>query len=207
MTATLRPVAAVIALVAVVGGGAIWFAGLTTNPSPPESTSSPIPSLAPPPTSAPTAVASPTAVADAVRGWPGNRSISAPGLYSWDEVNCEPNNCVMGVLHRHDDVKNNDVRIVIERIAEWSAGADATPVMVAGHTGFYQRVDAEQEVWNVVFDGRLVSISLTIGSATSKEVADEAHSIIDSLAYEPRDTPLGFRLVFRLTSWLWDSPL
>jgi hypothetical protein len=167
-------------------------------------------SLGSSPTALPSAVTSPTAEADAVKGWPGNRGSSAPGLYSWDEVTCEPTNCIMGVLHSHGSDDGTDVesvRISISRITEWSiSDASATPVTVAGHQGLYLHSNPQLEGWNVDFDGTLLSITLSVGSGADEAVVDEAYSIIESLVYEQRDTPLGFRLVFRLPSGRWDSP-
>ena len=147
---------------------------------------------------------------DSVLGWPGNRGSSEPGLYSWDGSTCEPTNCLMGVLHRHrnTDTAGKDVRISIGEISEPTiSDASATPVTVAGHPGLYLRINSELEEWNVDFDGTLMSISLSAESGASQADVDEANSIIESLVYEQRDTPLGFRLVFRLPSRHWDSPL
>lgn len=110
----------------------------------------------------------------------------------------------MGVLHNHG---SNDVRISIGRIPERTiSDVSATPVTVAGHQGLYLRIDPQLEEWNVGFDGTLLSVSLSAESSASQADVDEAHSIIESLVYEQQDTPLGFRLVFRLPSPGWDSP-
>ena len=112
----------------------------------------------------------------------------------------------MGVLHNHGSTAGV-VRISIDEIAERTiSDASATPVTVAGHQGLYVRIDPELEQWNVDFDGTLLSISLSAESSASGADVAEANSIIESLAYEQQDTPLGFRLVFRLPSSHWDSP-
>ena len=210
MPSHLRLAAAAIAVIALLGGGAIWYVGQSTDPSPPTATGSPVSSLAPSPTAMPSAATSPTAEADVVKGWPGNKGSSAPGLYSWDGLTCEPTHCVMGVIHNHGPgtgTTDDQVRISISRITEWSiSGASATPVTVAGHQGLYLRIDPQLEEWNVDFDGTLLSITLSVESGADEAVVDEAYSIIESLVYEQRDTPLGFRLVFRLPSSQWDSP-
>jgi hypothetical protein len=147
---------------------------------------------------------SPTAAADLVKGWPGNQNSNKPGLYSWDGSTCEPTNCLMGVLHNHGSY---DVRISIERISEPTiSDARSTLVTVAGHRGLYLRVNEQLEEWNVEFDGTLLKISISAEPGASQADVDDAHSIIDSLVYEQQDTPLGFRLVFRLPSPHWDSP-
>src|SRR5262245_25228723 len=188
---------AVLVLVALVAGGAIWYVGQSPDPSPPLTSDSPVPSLGPSPTPAPS-------VAARVLSWPGNAGSNEPGLYSWDGVNCVTGrNCLVGVLHNH---LVTGVRIEIARILEWSiSDASATPVTVAGHQGLYLRVSQQLEKWNVDFDGTLVSISLLVETGASGAVA-EAQSIIESLAYEEQDTPIGFRLVFTLPSRNWDSP-
>lgn len=208
MPTYLRLTAAAIAVLALVGGGAIWYAGQSTDPSPPTSTGSTVPSLAPSPTALPTAARTPT-TPDGVRGWPGNRGSSEPGLYSWDGAWCATSPCLMGVLHNHGASGGGEVRISIERVTEWSISASdarATPVTVAGHEGLYLRLDPQLEEWNVDFDGTLLRIAISTESGASQANIDEAHSIIESLAYEQRDTALGFRLVFTLPSSQWDSP-
>lgn len=196
--------AVMVTVIAVAGALVIGGPTLPTAPPSP----SPVPSVSF--TSPLYAATSPTAEADVVKGWPGNQGSSAPGLYSWDGLTCEPTNCVMGVIHNHGPGTGttvDQVRISISRITEWSiSGASATPVTVAGHQGLYLRIDPQLEEWNVDFDGTLLSITLSVKSGADEAVVAEANSIIESLVYEQRDTPLGFRLVFRLPSSQWDSP-
>ena len=112
----------------------------------------------------------------------------------------------MGVLHNHG---SNDgvVRISIDQTPEPTiSDANATPVTVAGHQGLYLRINPELEEWNIDLGGTLLSITLSAERTASQADVDEANAIIESLVYEPQDTPLGFRLVFRLPSQHWDSP-
>ena len=186
---------AAIIVAMIIGAGAIWFGGQVPESPPATSNPSLIPSSAPSPTTSPNA--------RVVAGWPGNAGYSQPGLYSWDGVTCE-GRCLIGVLHNHG---SNDVRLSIERISDWTiSDADATPVSIAGHQGRYLHITPLLEEWNIDFDGTLLGISLLVERGASQADIDEANAMIDSLEYEQRDTPLGFRLVFRLPSEHWDSP-
>ena len=78
-------------------------------------------------------------------------------------------------------------------------------MVVAGHDGFYRRVDDRRERWMVDIEGEPVGIQLTAKPGTSRADLAEAHAIIDSMRTEPADYGLGFRLVFTLTSSDWDS--
>ena len=81
-----------------------------------------------------------------------------------------------------------------------------TPVVVAGHDGYYRRVDDRRERWMVDIDGAPVAIQLTAKPGTSRADMAEAHAIIDSMRTVPSDHQyIGFSLVFTLTSNDWDS--
>lgn len=103
-----------------------------------------------------------------------------------------------------------DIRITGGRAGNVSA-AEGTAVTVAGHDGIYRLIDAGTEIsplreqWLAEIEGTTISILLTAKPGTSEADLAEAHAIIDSMYTEPRDTDLGFRLVFRLATDDWDS--
>lgn len=168
----------------------------------PNSTAIPTPSVADSP--APTASVPNASVmeGEVVRGWP-TTSQNPAGVYSWDGSSCAGINCIVGFMH--NGYGSGSVDITIERAGEGATvdeGAEA--VTVAGHDGIYQRIDARTEEWIVTIDGTTIAIRLRAEGATPTELA-EAHAIIDSMRTETRDTNLGFRLVFTLTTDDWDS--
>jgi hypothetical protein len=214
MTSFLRLLAAAIAVVAVVGGGAIWYIGQSTHPSPEPSTRSPSPSLASDPTASPSRSEAPAPSGQVARGWPSTGT-NPPGLYSWDGRRCAGQDCSQNFMH--NGYGSGDVAITIAVLPESPVAAGATAVTVAGHSGLYRRsVGSEPplapfdmprfEEWIVDIDGVWVAITLYAQPDTSDADLADAHAIIDSMRYEPSTgNPLGFRLVFRLTNAAWDS--
>ena len=227
MTSSLRLLAAAIALVAVVGGGAIWYAA-QTNP-PPTATQSPIPSFTaastqspiPRLTSAPTALPSPsqapTPSTEVVLGWP-TTSGSGPGLFSWDDNRCAGTSCVVGAGggFMHNCYGPCDVAITISVGPDTPVAAGGTAVTIAGHSGWYRRVVEPEpsfailgtpvtEEWTVEINRATVVIRLAAKPGASDAGLADAHAIIDSLRSEPSGQVAGFRLVFRLTNHDWDS--
>jgi hypothetical protein len=208
MTSSVRLLAAAIALMAVVGGGAIWYVGLT-NP-PPTPTQSPIPSSTP----APTASQGPTPSPEVALGWP-TTGMNGPGLYSWDGRRCAGRSCIPGFMH--DGYGPNNVAITIAELPENPVAAGSTAVTIAGHSGLYRRIVEPEpsfaldgklgvEEWIVEIDGVVVAIRLYAKQGTSEADLADAHAIIDSMRYERTGQPTrGFRLIFTLTTEHWDS--
>jgi hypothetical protein len=164
---------------------------------------SPTPSASPSPSSSASASpVSPTIRPEVVHGWPGRRPGGSPaGLYSW--VSWYSNN----PLHR-SWMHNGGVEILMGDAPASACLGGATHVTVAGHNATHTQIDDLElaEEWIVDFPERCLAIRLTARLGTSQADLDEAHAIIESLTYEPRDPPLtGFRLIFRLTTDDWDS--
>jgi hypothetical protein len=219
-TSTLRLVAAAIALLAIVGGGAIWYAGLSTKPTPPASTQSPDPSFtsAPSFTPAPTALPSPSVSQPTVWGWPSTIG-AGPGLYSWDGDRCAGKYCGASArdAFMHNCYGSCDAAITIEVLADKPVADGWRAVTIAGHSGWYRRLVEPDptvalfemqgyEEWVVDIDGVMVAISLDTKTGASDASLADAHAIIDSMRSEPSSrSPQGFRLVFRLTNYAWDS--
>jgi hypothetical protein len=80
-----------------------------------------------------------------------------------------------------------------------------TAATVAGHDGLYRRIGARKEEWIVGVKGTTLAIRLEAEPGASGANLAEAHAIIESMRTEPRDTKLGFRLVFTLMTDDWDS--
>ncbi len=216
-------------LLAVAVGFGIWSGGRnlvvppgaspTQSPSPSPSfeapTRSPSPSLE--------ARTNPPTGTEAVNGWP-RFGRNAPALYSWDASCGAPSTgmAVYGACNwMHNGSGSGDVEIVIFAVAPANLD-DATTVTVAGHDAAYRqidplmadwtvdllmdkRIDGRGEEWMVDIDGTTIAIHLTARRGTSQADIDEAHAIVESMTYEPRDNSLGFRLVFELTTDDWDS--
>ena len=215
MTGSLRLLAATLALVAVVGAGAMWYASETGPP--PASAASPIPRFTPAPTAlpSPSLVSSPST--DVVLGWLTTLE-NAPGVYSWDGDRCAGASCSVtssgGLMH--NCYGPCDVEIWIGVAAQDSIAAEATAVTIAGHSGWYRRVAEPEppfavsvsayEEWIAEIDGVLVVIRLLEEAGTSDASLDDGHAMIDSLRTEPSTrSPHGFRLVFTITNRDWDS--
>jgi hypothetical protein len=188
----LAVAAAAVAVIAIVVGIALLVRPPDVGPPP-----------APVSPSAPAASATEGEVA---YGWPDTNENPA-GVYSWDGSSCgrlpsSGSSCVMGFMHNGYGSGDVEIRLVSGGIIPDGFG---TAVTVAGHDGIYRRIDAQREEWIVDIEGTTISIQLTARPRTSQVELDEAHAIIDSMRTEPRDTDLGFRLVFTLTTNDWDS--
>ena len=186
--ASLALAAAAVLVIVLVGAGRIM--------RPPD--------VGPPPgpitSSAPAASAT---EGEVVQGWPTTRQNPA-GVYSWDGSTCAGTNCIVGFMH--NGYGSGSVDVTIERAGEGATADEGAEAMtVAGHDGIYQRIDARTEEWIVNIEGTTIAIRLKAeGSTTPTELA-EAHAIIGSMRTEKRDTNLGFRLIFTLTTDDWDS--
>jgi hypothetical protein len=213
MTSFLRLLAAAIAVIAIVGGGTIWYVGQSASSSP-EPSQSTIPSLASHPTALPSPSQMPAPSPEVARGWPST-SLNAPGLYSWDGRRCAGGSCLHGFMH--NGYGSGDVAITIKFAPESPVVAGATEVTVAGHRGWYRRAVGSEpslapfdmprfEEWIVEIDGYWVAIILYAQPGTSDADLADAHAIIDSMRYEAGgEGAWGFKLLFTLTNAEWDS--
>ena len=102
---------------------------------------------------------------------------------------------------------SGDVEISVGTAGGTISALGGVPVTVAGHDATYRRIDARLEEWLVDIEGMTYYIRLSAAPGTSQADLAEAHAIIDSMWTEPRNNDLGFRLVFRLTTTDWNSPL
>ena len=107
----------------------------------------------------------------------------------------------------HNGYASGDVEIFVEAASDAALipKEGATAVTVAGHDGLHRRIDARTEEWIVGIRGTTIAIRLEAKPGTSDADLAEAHAVIDSMRTEPRDTKLGFRLVFTLATNVWDS--
>jgi hypothetical protein len=106
----------------------------------------------------------------------------------------------------HNGYGSGDLEIRISSVGSLSGDGEA--VTVAGHDGIYRSVELAgslREEWVVDIDGTRIAVYLKSAPGTSEIELAEAHAIIASMRTEPRDTDLGFRLVFTLTTNDWDS--
>ena len=187
---------------ALAAAGVIAFVGfrylVPDNTGTTDPTASAITSPSPPPAS--------ITESDVDYGWP-TTSRNSPGVYSWNGSSCGRlpgrGSCIVGWMH--NGYGSGDVEIFIDAIAPGDVDDPGTAVSVAGHDGTYRRIDAQQEEWIVEIGDTTMSIRLTARPGTSQDDLDEAHAIIESMRTEPRDSDLGFRLVFTLTTDDWDS--
>jgi hypothetical protein len=188
---TLKVLGAGVLLSALVIGGA-----LAIRPSPNSSGQAA-------PVADEQATLPPTNPTRAVRGWPTTTQNPA-GKYSWDGRTCAGRWCSYGFMH--NGYASGDVDIYI-RVAPEAPEHDegGTAVTVAGHDGLYRRIDARTEEWIVPVGSTALAIRLEAAQGTSAADLAEAHAIIESMGTEPRDTKLGFRLVFTLETDDWDS--
>ncbi len=139
----------------------------------------------------------------AVRGWPHTAQNPA-GVYSWDGRRCAGQYCVYGFMH--NGYASGDVNISIRVASEASDEEEGTTaVTVAGHDALYRRISAGTEEWIVDIQGTTLAIRLKAEPGASDADLAEAHAIIASMRTEPRDTKVGFRLVFTLMTSDWDS--
>ncbi len=157
--------------------------------------------------------------------WPGrlasgwlSTSTNPAALYSWTGAGGNSTH-LEGFMH--NGYGSGDVAIQIGVADGAIPDADATAVEVAGHNGFYRRLDpqgdepailtpyepieGQGEEWIVDIEGTTLAILLTARPGTSQADLDDAHSIIDSMWTEPIDHSFGFRLVFRVPTDDWDS--
>lgn len=143
---------------------------------------------------------------EVVRGWPDTNE-NAAGVYSWDGSSCAGAYCTIGPSggFMHNGYGSGDVDITIDSTPGGASDGGWTAATVAGHDGYYRRTDALQEEWMVEIEGTAIVITLAAEPGTSQIELDEAHAIIDSMRTETRNTNLGFRLVFTLTTDDWDS--
>ena len=138
-----------------------------------------------------------------VRGWPHTAQNPA-GAYSWDRHTCAGQWCSLGFMH--NGYGSGDVEIVVEFASEAPIqNEDATAVTIAGHDGIHRRIDAGTEEWIVGIQQTTLAIRLEAKQGASDADLAEAHAIIKSMRTEPRDTKLGYRLVFTLMTNDWDS--
>jgi hypothetical protein len=138
-----------------------------------------------------------------VRGWPHTAQNPA-GQYSWDGHTCAGQSCVYGFMH--NGYASGDVAIHVQRVSKARIpDQGATAVTVAGRRGLYRRTSARTEEWFVRIKGATLAIRLEARLGASKADLAEAHAIIKSMRTQPRDTKLGFRLVFTLKTDDWDS--
>lgn len=99
-----------------------------------------------------------------------------------------------------------DVNIVLRVASKTPAPTEGqTAVTVAGHDGLYRRIGTRTEEWTVGIQGKTLAIRLEAEPGASDADLAEADAIIDSMRTEPRNTKLGFRLVFTLATDDWDS--
>ncbi len=139
-----------------------------------------------------------------VDGWPHTGENPA-GTYSWDGTWCAGTYCsTIGWMHNGYGSGNVDIMIA-RRSETITSDDDVREVTVAGYDATYRRADALREQWIVDIEGKSLVISVVVEPGTSDADLDEAHAIIDSMRVEPRDTDLGFRLVFILSTDDWDS--
>jgi len=196
-----RPVLATMALLIALAA----CSRSSSSPSEPTTSSSASTPEASVPASAPAASAS---EGELVRGWPDTNE-NAAGVYSWDGFSCAGAYCTVSADggFMHNGYGSGDVEITIDYVHEGAAISDAgwTAATIAGHDGLYRRIDAQQEEWMVDIEGTTIAIHLSAEPGTSQIELDEAHAIIDSMRTESRNTNLGFRLVFTLTTDDWDS--
>jgi len=158
----------------------------------------PVPSPSPSPSASPSAQATPSVV---VHGWPSTSKNSA-GVYSWSGSSCA--SCTYGFMHNGFGSGDVEIRIFLVPGGAVSGGGRVA-MTVAGHDGSYRRIDDQHEEWEVYMEGRTILIQLSAEPGTSQVDLAEAHAIIDSMRTEPRDSQLGFRLLFTLTTNDWDS--
>ena len=152
-----------------------------------------------------------------VNRWP-DTSRNAAGVYSWDGTRDSPLDGFM-----HNGYASEGAGDVVIRISATSTDVPivsnddgATVVTVAGHDALYRRADnggervpgtglVQRETRIADIEGTTVVINLDTRPGTSEAALSEAHAIIESMRTEPMNNPLGFRLLFTLTTDDWDS--
>ncbi len=136
-------------------------------------------------------------------GWPGP-GWNRPGLYSWDGPG-GPGGGRDGWMHNGNG--SGDLELSIQDVGGPVTDDGARAVTVAGHDGFYRRIDAGREEWIVNIKGTRLAIAFWLKARPGTSQADlaEAHAIIESMRTDPCDNQLGFVLLFTLTTNHWDS--
>jgi hypothetical protein len=149
----------------------------------------------------------PTPQGEVVRGWPDTTHNPA-GVYSWDGSRCRTSrsSCTSGAMHNGWPPPGPaDVEIRIQQVPAGGITDGATAATVAGRDGIYRRIDPRREWWIADIEGTTIAITLEARPSASQTDLAEAHAIIGSMRTEPRDNPLGFRLVFTLATDDWTS--
>jgi hypothetical protein len=138
-----------------------------------------------------------------IRGWPHTAQNPA-GEYSWDRHTCAGQYCVLGFMH--NGYGSGEVAIHVQGASEAPVPKEGrTAVTFAGHDGLYRRIGARTEEWIVPIQEVTLAVRLEAKQGATQADMAEAHAIIESMRTEPRDTNLGFRLVFTLATDDWDS--
>ena len=144
-------------------------------------------------------------VGELINGWPSTTQNPA-GQYSWDgggRTCADRLSCVHGFMH--NGYASGHVNIYIRGTPERPNPNKGQTVTVAGHDALYRRTGTGTEEWIVGIQRATLAISLEAEPGASDADLAEAHAIIQSMRTEPRDTKLGFRLVFTLMTNAWDS--
>jgi len=134
-----------------------------------------------------------------IRGWPGARpSHNPPGLYSWLEGG-------RGWMHKlpgNVEITFDTLDEPFDTIALAGAGDNlggpypASPKRVA---------DLRVQVWRLDVNGSRVIVIVKSFPDTPPALVAEAETVVESIRFEPADTGPGYRLVFELPAWGWDS--
>ena len=197
-----------VAVLLVVGAGCGGGEDATQTQVSTSVTSTPSAGATPSPTMAPGAV-------DA-KGWPA-MGRNQEGTYSWGGVSRCGQNCFIGFMHGANTQSKpdmGDISIVVAGVAGDIEPHEGTSVTVFGYEGSYLRYTGDPitarprascERWMVDIEGTTVTVKLCARPGAPADQIREAHDIIESIRVEPRDSQLGFRLVFSLTTDSWDS--
>lgn len=106
----------------------------------------------------------------------------------------------------HNVYASGQVAIKLSVLSETpSPSKGNTEVTLAGHDALYRRIGALAEEWIVRIQETTLAIRLEAKPGTSDADLADAHAVVKSMRTEPRDTKLGFRLVFTLKTNDWDS--
>lgn len=108
-------------------------------------------------------------------------------MYSWDGSRCASATSVSCTTDT-DPVTSG---FALNFVPDGAIPEDATAVTVAGHDGFYRRIDDGWEEWSFDIVGTTVFINLEAESGTSEADIADAHALIRSMRTEPSDTTSG----------------